>query len=126
VEIRGFRQRVRKRQVLSSEQFQTLLCNVDLRLQVMMTLACCLGLRPSEFLGLQWPNLDESRGVLMVSRSITGPHVDATKTPDSEDEIALDPDVLALLLVGRNSALIPLSNGSFPTWIPAGPFTPIH
>jgi integrase len=36
--------------------------------------------------------------VLAVSRSITGLHVEATKTPDSEDEIALDPDVLALLL----------------------------
>ena len=34
----------------------------------------------------------------MVSRSITGQHIEATKTPDSEDEIALDPDVLALLL----------------------------
>jgi integrase len=64
----------------------------------MMTLACSLGLRPSEFLGLQWPDLDVSRGVLMVSRSITGSHIDATKTPDSEDEIVLDPDVLALLL----------------------------
>jgi len=98
VEIRGFRQRVRKKQVLTPEQFQTLLCNADLRLQVMMVLACCLGLRPSEFLGLQWPDLDATRGVLMISRSITGSHVDATKTPDSEAEIALDADVLALLL----------------------------
>ncbi|HEY1938857.1 MAG TPA: hypothetical protein VGJ33_13055 [Candidatus Angelobacter sp.] len=96
VEIRGFRQRVRKKQVLTPEQFQ--LGNADLRLQVMMTLACCLGLRPSEFLGLQWPDLDVSRGVLMVSRSIIGSHVDATRTPDSEDEIALDADVLALLV----------------------------
>jgi integrase len=30
VEIRGFRQRVRKKQVLTPEQFQTLLCNADL------------------------------------------------------------------------------------------------
>jgi integrase len=98
VEIRGFRQRVRKKQVLTPEQFQILLGDADLRLQLMMTLACCLGLRPSEFLGLQWPDLDVDRGVLAVSRSITGLHVEATKTPDSEDEIALDPDVLALLL----------------------------
>jgi integrase len=98
VEIRGFRQRVRKKQVLTPERFQVLLCKADLRLQVMMVLACCLGLRPSEFLGLQWPDLDVNRGVLMVSRSISGSYVDATKTPDSEDEIALDADVLALLL----------------------------
>lgn len=71
------------------------------RLQTMMTLACCLGLRPSEFLGLQWQDLDASRGVLMVSRSITGLHIEGTKTPDSEVEIVLDPDVLALLLRWR-------------------------
>lgn len=101
VEIRGVRPRVRRKQVLTPDQFQTLLSNADLRLQTMMTLACCLGLRPSEFLGLQWLDLDVTRGVLMVCRSITGLHVEGTKTPDSEDEIVLDPDVLALLLRWR-------------------------
>jgi len=101
VEIRGIRQRVRKKQVLTPEQFQTLVANADLRLQVMMTLACCLGLRPSEFLGLQWPDLNVDRGILMVCRSITGLHVEATKTPDSEDEITIDPDIVALLLRWR-------------------------
>ena len=33
VEIRGVRRRVRRKQVLTPEQFQTLLCNADLRLQ---------------------------------------------------------------------------------------------
>jgi integrase len=98
VEIRGFRCRVRKKQVLTPEQFQSLLRAADLRLQVMMTLACCLGLRPSEFLGLQWPDIDFTRGVLMVSRSITGRYIEATKTPDSEDEVVLDSKVLGLLL----------------------------
>jgi integrase len=71
----------------------------------MMTLACCLGLRPSEFLGLQWPDLDVDRGMLAVSRSITWLHVEATKTPDSEDEIALDPDVLAVVLRWKEQCL---------------------
>jgi integrase len=114
VEIRGFRQRVRKKQVLTPTQFQTLLCNADLRLQVMMTIACCLGLRPSEFLGLQWPDLDVSRGVLMVSRSITGSHVDATKTPDSEDEIVLDADVLALLVQWKEQSPVTADQWLFP------------
>lgn len=101
VEIRGVRRRIRKKQVLTPEQFQMLLSQADLRLQTIMALACCLGLRPSEFFGLQWPDLDVARSVLMVSRSITGCHVEGTKTPDSEDEIVLDPDVLALLLRWR-------------------------
>lgn len=112
VEIRGIRLRVRKKQVLTPEQFQRLVANADLRLQAMMTLACCLGLRPSEFLGLQWPDLDVNRGVLMVCRSITGLHVEATKTPDSEDEIMLDPDILALLLRWREEC-----TGSADQWL---------
>jgi integrase len=98
VEIRGVRQRIRKKQVLTPQQFQAALQAADLRLQVMIVLACCLGLRPSEVLGLQWPDFDFSRSQLMVSRSITGRHVAATKTADSEDEIFLDSKVLALLL----------------------------
>jgi integrase len=124
--VRGFRQRVRKKQVLTPAQFQTLLCTADLRLQVMMTIACCLGLRPSEFLGLQWPDLDVSRGVLMVSRSITGSHVDETKTPDSEDEIALDPDVLALLLRWKVQCPDSADHWLFPNVIPAGRSMPIR
>jgi integrase len=122
VEIRGFRQRVRKKQVLTPAQFQTLLCNADLRLQVMMTIACCLGLRPSEFLGLQWPDLDVSRGVLMVSRSITGSHVDATKTPDSEDEIVLDADVLALLVQWKEQCPVTADQWLFPNVDTGRPF----
>jgi integrase len=60
--------------------------------------ACCLGLRPSEFLGLQWPDVDFEKSVLMVQRSITGCHVEATKTVDSEDAVVLDAKVTALLL----------------------------
>lgn len=121
VEIRGVRRRVRRKQVLTPEQFR----NADLRLQTMMVLACCLGLRPSEFLGFQWPDLDVSRGVLMVSRSITALHIEGTKTPDSEDEIVLDPDVLALLLRWREECPKCTNNGCFRISTPAGRFMPI-
>ncbi len=98
VEIRGLRRRVRPKQVLTPQQFQTALQAADLRLQVMMVLSYCLGLRPSEVLGLQWPDFDFSRNLLTVSRSITGRHVAATKTENSEDDICLDSKVTALLL----------------------------
>jgi hypothetical protein len=39
VEIRGFRRRVRKKQVLSPDQFQALVQASDLRLQTMIVLA---------------------------------------------------------------------------------------
>jgi integrase len=88
----------------------------------MMTLACSLGLRPSEFLGLQWPDLDVSRGVLMVSRSITGQHIEHTKTPDSEDEIALDSDVLALLLRWKEQCADSSEQWLFPNLDTGRPF----
>lgn len=95
------------------------------RCRRLVTLACLLGLRPSEFLGLQWPDLDVSRGVLMVSRSITGQHIEATKTPDSEDEIALDPEVLTLLLLWKEECSDSAEQWIFPNVDTAGLSTPI-
>jgi integrase len=68
--------------------------NADLRLQVMMTIACCLGLRPSEFPGLQWQDVDVSRGVFDGLPFEYRIAIDATKALDSEDESVLDADVL--------------------------------
>jgi integrase len=122
VEIRGFRQRVRKKQVLTPAQFQTLLCNAYLRLQVMMTIACCLGLRPSEFLGLQWPDLDVSCGVLMVSRQLP---VSISKPPKRRIprmSFALDPDVLALLLRWKEQCADSSEQWLFPNLDTGRPF----
>ena len=122
VEIRGFRCRVRKKQVLTPEQFHSLLQAADLRLQVMMTLACCLGLRPSEFLGLQWPDVDFERGTLSVRRSITGRHIEATKTADSEDDVVLDAKVIALLSQWRGECFPTDNNWVFPNLDTERPF----
>jgi len=122
VEIRGFRRRVRKKQVLTPERFQALLRPADLRLQVMMVLACCLGLRPSEFLGLQWPDVNFNRNLLGVSRSITGRHVAATKTEDSEDEIFLDSKVVALLLRWKDECPTTAEQWLFPNVDTGRPF----
>jgi hypothetical protein len=80
VEIRGVRRRVRRKQVLTPEQFQTLLCNAVLRLQTMMTLACCLGLRPSEFLGCNgriWTEPGSLNGVAFHYRALRRENEDA-------------------------------------------------
>ena len=122
VEIRGFRRRVRKKQVLTPERFQALLRLADLRLQVMMVLACCLGLRPSEFLGLQWPDVNFNRKLLGVSRSITGCHVAATKTEDSEDEIFLDSKIVALLLRWKDECPTTAEQWLFPNVDTGRPF----
>jgi integrase len=58
----------------------------------------------------------------MVSRSITGQHIEATKTPDSEDEIALDPDVLALLLRWKEQCADSSEQWLFPNLDTGRPF----
>ena len=120
VEIRGIRQRVRKKQVLTPDQFQKLLCHADLQLQTMMTLACCLGLRPSEFLGLQWPDLNVVRGVLMVCRSITGSHIEATKRRILRMKFHSTPTCWLCCCDGNRNVLILTDNGSFQIWTRAG------
>jgi integrase len=94
----------------------------DLRLQTMIVLACSLGLRPSELLALQWLDFDLSRGQLLVSRSITGRYVAATKTEDSEDDTFLDSRVLALLLRWQDECPETLDQWLFPNVDTGRPF----
>ena len=122
VEIRGVRRRVRRKQVLTPQQFQVLMQAADLRLKVMIVLACCLGMRPSEFLALQWPDFDFSRGLLRVSRSITGRHVAPTKTEDSEDDVFLDSRITALLLKWRDECPETADEWLFPNIDTGRPF----
>jgi len=122
VEIRGFRRRVRQKQVLTPERFRALLRLADLRMQVMIVLARCLGLRPSEFPLLQWPDVNFNRKLLMVSRSITGRHVAATKTQDSEDEIFLNSKVAALLLRWKDECSTTTEQWLFPNVDTGRPF----
>jgi integrase len=88
----------------------------------MMVLACCLGLRLSEFLGLQWPDVNFNHKLLGVSRSITGRHVAATKTEDSEDEIFLDSKVVALLLRWKDECPTTAEQWLFPNVDTGRPF----
>jgi integrase len=114
VTIHGVMRRVRKKHILSPQQFKKLFRSVDLRMQTMISLATCNGLGASEFLGLQWPDFDFKRGVFSIRRSITGKHLEATKTVAREDEVIMAEKVVSLLLRWKRECPATLEGWLFP------------
>ena len=75
VEIKGVTKRVRKKVVLTVEQYQALLAELPYHIQVMVMIAMCLGLRISEIRALQWQDFDLKGRILTLTRSIVGRYV---------------------------------------------------
>jgi integrase len=75
VEIKGVTKRIRKKIVLTVEQYHALLAELPYHIQVMVMIAMCLGLRISEIRALQWQDFDLKRRILTLARSIVGKYV---------------------------------------------------
>jgi len=98
VEIKGVTKRIRKKLVLTVEQYHALLAELPYHIQVMVMIAMCLGLRISEIRALQWQDFDLKRRILTLARSIVGKYVwNGGKTGASEDEVALDSKLVSVL-----------------------------
>ena len=98
VEIRGGSHRMRKRPILTPEQFQKLCAVVPEPHRTMITVAMCLGLRISEILALKWSDFDFEDGKLIVTRGAVHGRIGRVTTEYSEDEMPLDPTFARLLL----------------------------
>jgi hypothetical protein len=61
---RGVTKRIRKKIVLTVEQYHALLAELPYHIQVMVMIAMCLGLRISEIRALQWQDFDLSVGAI--------------------------------------------------------------
>ena len=102
VEIKGVTKRIRKKIVLTVEQYHALLAELPYHIQVMVMIAMCLGLRISEIRALQWQDFDLKRRILTLARSIVGKYVwNGGKTGASEDEVALDSSWFPFWRTGR-------------------------
>jgi integrase len=98
IEIKGVTKRVRKKIVLTVEQYHALLVELPYHIQVMVMIAMCLGLRISEIRALQWQDFDLNRRILTLARSIVGRYIwNGGKTGASEDEVALDSSLVSVL-----------------------------
>lgn len=66
--------------------------------RTMVVVAQYLGLRVSEILALQWPDINFAELTMRVSRAAVDGIVDEVKTEYSEDDLPLDPDLATVLL----------------------------
>jgi len=90
--------RIRKKIVLTVEQYPALLAELPYHIQVMVMIAMCLGLRISEIRALQRQDFDLKGRMLTLARSIVGRYVwNGGKTGASEDEVALDSSLVSVL-----------------------------
>jgi integrase len=87
----------------------------------MVVVAQCLGLRVSEILALQWPDINFTELTMRVTRAAVDGVVDEVKTEYSEDDLPLDPDLGTVLLNWKRKCpqseegwVFPKKAGSFP------------
>jgi len=123
VEIRGTTRRTRTPMVLTVEQFHAIIQRLPQPHRTMALVAQCLGLRVSEILGLQWPDVDFEHLAARITRGVVSGRVGEVKTECSRDELPLDPTLASALMEWR--AIAPATTEE---WVFANPTTlrPYH
>lgn len=102
------RQRKPEVNVLTPDEIQALLTSVaSNRLHALYVVAAALGLRQSEILGLQWPDVDFGTRTLQVRRSLTRQtrKLDEPKTPTSRRTLPMPEMVVEALRQHRTRQL---------------------
>jgi integrase len=100
----GQRKIVRKQRALSVEEVQLLAENLEEPARTVFVLAVTTGVRIGELLGLQVEDLDLSRGIIKVQRSVSRGQVDLTKTESSTRQVPTPPVLLEVLTAHINGA----------------------
>lgn len=102
VRVRGGSKRLRIPRVLTPEQFCFLPPLIPEPYRTQVWVAGCLGLRASEIMPLQWPDLDLKDGTLLVQRSMVHGKGADVKTEYSKDRVPIDPLLMDILLQHRD------------------------
>lgn len=104
--------------VLTPDEFRALLAKLTAEpYRTMVILAGCLGLARSEFIGLQWGDINEKAATLTVQRGVVNCHVGNPKTLARRKPIPLAPDVLTVLREQRERTPYPADSD----WVFASP-----
>ncbi len=98
VEIQGSSRRLKKPIILTVDQYFAVLGLLPEPYRTMVVVAQCLGLRVSEILALQWPDINFGELTMRVTRGVVDGVVDEVKTEYSEDDLPLDPHLATVLL----------------------------
>jgi integrase len=121
VKVKGGSKRQKPLVTLTSAEFQLLLSELKEPFRTMAIVAMCTGLRISEVLALRWECLDFRNGTMSVERAVVNGRIGPTKTETSKDDVPLDGDLAAVLLMwqeeqGQSHGLVfpsPLTGGCY-------------
>lgn len=97
VRIEGATKRVRPRRSLTPEEFQQLCQHLKEPFHTMALLCVCFGLRISECLALEWSDVDWLGAKLRAERAIVHQKLDDVKTPESQRDMHIGPEMLDVL-----------------------------
>jgi len=117
VNIKGATKRGKKPHSLTVEEFRRFLEQLDEPIRTIALVCVSFGLRMSEALALKWSDVDWLNGTLLIERGIVRQRVGNVKTPESEQRVSVDPEMLAVMNSWRQSTLF----ASESDWIFASP-----
>jgi integrase len=108
LKVRGRRKKVRPANLITRDQWLSLITEVELcsHVRTMIFIAMLLGLRCSEILGLRWEDFDMKRRVMRIQRSQVGQNTGDTKTEGSEEELPIHEDLYAVLEAWREEQTV--------------------
>jgi integrase len=106
----GQRKIVRKQRALLVEEVQLLAEHLEEPARTVLILAVTTGVRIGELLGLQVEDLDLSRGIIKIQRSVSRGQVDVTKTEGSTRQVPIPPVLLEVLTAHINGAALSIKS----------------
>ena len=104
--------------VLTPDEFRSLLAQLADPYRTMVILAGCLGLSRSEFTGLKWADFNWDAQTLSVQRGVVNCRVGNTKTQARRKPIPLAPELLIILREQRERTPYPGDSD----WVFASPY----
>jgi integrase len=121
VRVKG-RNRVVEKVVLTPEQMAIVRQNLKDPILLMSELACYLGLRICEVLGLMWEDFDPAAKTLSIRRSAVDGYVADVKTEASRDVIPLSGEFISFILRWRRIAPLSAEGWMFPSIVTGRPY----
>jgi integrase len=97
VTLKAATKRRRQPRSLTVEEFRSFTDNLIEPFRTIALLSVCLGLRISECLALKWSDVDSLNSKLHVERGIVCQQVDGVKTPESQQKLVMDAELLTAL-----------------------------
>jgi integrase len=121
VRVKG-RSRVVEKVVLTPEQMAAVRENLEDPILLMSELACYLGLRICEVLGLMWEDFDPVAKTLSIFRSAVDGYVADVKTEASRDVIPLSGEFISFILRWQRIAPLSAEGWMFPSIVTGRPY----